>query len=55
LQYLIVGITNVFIMKNTGYEIIEKDRKEIFLKTIEDKYFLYKWIQEKTAKIYLIK
>ena len=37
---IIIGITAILIIKNTEYEIIEKDGKEIIVKLIKEKYFL---------------
>ncbi len=37
---IIIGIPAILIIKNTEYEIIEKDGKEIIVKLIKEKYFL---------------
>ena len=36
---IIIGIPAILIVKNTEYEIIEKDGKEIVIKLIKEKYF----------------
>ena len=36
---ILMGIPSVFIIKNTGYEIMIKDGNKIISKTIEAKYF----------------